>query len=141
MVSSKCCVSSYILLYISRVWNQCDQKLFFEPTKLKCHWNFQLRHSEYVHFTIWKLIRKSTLILKNHLTLFWNLKHLLWTFTHKNKISRIKSQRAKILNDPHCEGNHEKSIPSVSPGFITISIGVHPSRSQIKNEILRLFQT
>ena len=41
----------------------------------------------------------------------------------------------------HCEGNHEKSIPSVSPGFITISIGVHPSRSQIKNKILRLFQT
>ena len=37
--------------------------------------------------------------------------------------------------------NHEKSIPSVSPGFITIAIGVHPSRLQIKNKILRLYQT
>ena len=46
-----------------------------------------------------------------------------------------------LVGSAHCEGNHEKSIPSVSPGFITISIGVHPSRSQIKNKILRLFQT
>ena len=45
------------------------------------------------------------------------------------------------FGNAHCEGNYEKSIPSVSPGFITIAIGVHPSRLQIKNKILRLYQT
>ena len=40
-----------------------------------------------------------------------------------------------------CEGNHEKSIPSVSRGFFTIAIGVqvHPSRSQIKKKCLKTF--
>ena len=45
----------------------------------------------------------------------------------------------KKVHTPLCEGNHEKLIPSISRGFITIAIGVHPSRSQIKNKILRIF--
>ena len=65
---------------------------------------------------------------------------------HLEKFNYIQS-RIWFLNKPksfhfdttHCEGNYEKSIPSVSPGFITIAIGVHPSRLQIKNKILRLF--
>ena len=58
-----------------------------------------------------------------------------------SEIWQTKSQGHKNVPVAHCEGNYEKSIPSVSPGFITIAIGVHPSRLQIKNKILRLYQT
>ena len=68
----------------------------------------------------------------------------MWFGKIMTDISHIFQNVESVANKKdfaHCEGNYEKSIPSVSPGFITIAIGVHPSRLQIKNKILRLYQT
>ena len=59
----------------------------------------------------------------------------------KSEKGYSETEETFFFHVAHCEGNYEKSIPSVSPGFITIAIGVHPSRLQIKNKILRLYQT
>ena len=80
-------VGAPILLYINRVWNQCDQKLF-EPTKLKCHWISQQQR--------FRPRKMKFARSKNRRTpSFWNLKHLILTFTHENKISRTESKNFK----------------------------------------------